>query len=87
MPPSELITEGISLMLFGMGFVFLFLTALVLMTSLMSKIIIRYCDPSACLASGQPVAPATGRKVEDGELIAAISAAIQMHRKHTRKDK
>ena len=42
MTTSNLMTEGINLMLLGMGFVFVFLTVLVIVTTLMSKVITRY---------------------------------------------
>ncbi|MBO9496012.1 OadG family protein [Thalassotalea sp. G20_0] len=82
MNPSDLISEGSSLMLFGMGFVFLFLTLLVLVTSLMSTIIDRYFQeplPSA-VANPIPVNSQPSSSDDQGELVAAISAAIQMHR-------
>lgn len=82
MNPSDLISEGSSLMLFGMGFVFLFLTLLVLATSLMSKIIDRYFrEPAPSGVSSRiPVDSQTASSNDQGELIAAISAAIAMHR-------
>jgi oxaloacetate decarboxylase gamma subunit len=42
MDDTTLISEGFSLMLIGMGFVFVFLAVLVIVTSLMSWIITRY---------------------------------------------
>jgi oxaloacetate decarboxylase gamma subunit len=39
---SSLLNEGLTLMLFGMGFVFLFLTLLVIATSIMSKLMTKY---------------------------------------------
>lgn len=42
MEDSTLMSEGLTLMLTGMGFVFVFLTVLVLVTTLMSWIITRY---------------------------------------------
>lgn len=83
MMPSELISEGFSLMLLGMGFVFLFLSLLVLVTSLMSKIIHRYCpEPLLSVPSTSCPAPVNNPEGLDdpGELVAAISAAIHMHR-------
>ncbi|WP_422445848.1 MULTISPECIES: OadG family protein [unclassified Endozoicomonas] len=81
MNPSDLISEGSSLMLFGMGFVFLFLTLLVLATSLMSTIIDRYFqEPLPSVANPIPVNSQPSSSDDQGELIAVISAAIQMHR-------
>ena len=89
MTPSELISEGSSLMLFGMGFVFLFLTLLVLATHLMSTIITRYFQESATSGTPQVDRTSVSRPTRDqGELVAAISAAVQMHRTkkiHTEK--
>ena len=89
MTPSELISEGSSLMLFGMGFVFLFLTLLVLATHLMSTIITRYFQKSA--TSGAPPVDRTSvsrQNRDQVELVAAISAAVQMHRtKKTQTEK
>ncbi|WBA79952.1 OadG family transporter subunit [Endozoicomonas sp. GU-1] len=82
MNPSDLISEGSSLMLFGMGFVFLFLTLLVLVTSLMSTIIDRYFQEPVPSAVANPILVNSQSSSSDdqGELIAVISAAIQMHR-------
>ena len=81
MSPSELLSEGWSLMAFGMGFVFLFLSLLVFATSQMSRFIGRYFpEPEPVrVASGNRSAVAAARK-DDHELVAAISAAIKLHR-------
>jgi len=57
-------------MLVGMGTVFVFLTALVLATTLMSRLVIRF--------EGEP--PAAGGGDAEAEEVAAISAAIAAHR-------
>ncbi len=86
MTPSELISEGSSLMLFGMGFVFLFLTLLVLVTGLMSGIINRFFQEPAPATSHRTHLSSESRSglspgsEQDSELVAVISAAIQMHR-------
>lgn len=64
---SDLIDQGLTLMLAGMGTVFVFLTILVIGMSAMSKLVMRF-QPSAVPAG-----------VTDQE-VAAISAAITMHR-------
>ncbi|MGB1271840.1 MAG: OadG family protein [Endozoicomonas sp.] len=88
MTPSDLISEGLSLMLFGMGFVFLFLTMLVLVTSLMSRVIGRCFSeplPSSVLAAAKQKTPVLQSPARpQTELVAVISAAIRMHR--TRKE-
>ena len=65
---QDLIYQGVTLMLVGMGTVFVFLTALVVAMSLMA----------AAVGRMQPAASDSG--VSDEE-IAAIGAAIRQHRR------
>lgn len=65
---NELINEGLTLMLAGMGTVFVFLTVLVIAMTLMSRLVSRF-QPSKNAAN-----------VGDDE-IAAITAAITEHRR------
>ena len=65
---NSLIDEGLKLMLAGMGTVFVFLTALVIVTTLMSRLVMRF----------QPKLIASD--ITDEE-VAAISAAITRHRR------
>ena len=74
---SDLLVEGVRLMVAGMGAVFVFLTLLVLATVLMSRLVLRF----------QPVA-ATGDVAGRGEAgevnvleVVAITAAIAEHRR------
>ena len=76
---SDLLVEGINLMIFGMSFVFLFLTTLVGVTLVMSKVVNRFFPEPlpATDTSGQGrVATATN----DNEIVAAITAALHQHR-------
>lgn len=76
-----LVEQGLQLMYFGMGTVFVFLTLLVLVTSAMSFLVQRY---------GSTPAPAANKTVEAGQsgldaaTVAAISAAIHQHRHRDR---
>jgi oxaloacetate decarboxylase (Na+ extruding) subunit gamma len=63
---STLLDKGIELMLVGMGTVFVFLTLLVIMMTVMAQVIMR-------------LTPAAEEAVSDEE-VAAISAAIAQHR-------
>lgn len=63
--PESLISQGLTLMLAGMGTVFVFLTALVLAMTLMSSL------------SGKVRTATSGASDEE---VAAISAAIRRHR-------
>ena len=65
---NELINEGLTLMLAGMGTVFVFLTALVIAMTLMAGLVARFQTPAE--SSG----------ATDDE-IAAIAAAITEHRR------
>ena len=65
---NELINQGLTLMLAGMGTVFVFLTALVIAMTLMAR-----------LVGKVPVPAETGGATDDE--IAAIAAAITQHRR------
>lgn len=65
---STLIDQGLTLMLVGMGTVFVFLTVLVAAMSLMAVIVRRFI----------PVTPDAGTSDEE---VAAIAAALTLHRK------
>ena len=66
--------EGLSLMFIGMGTVFAFLTMLVVIISLVSKVITRYFPEAEALSeSAEPQ--------QDKTLVAVITAAIAQHRK------
>ncbi|MCZ6617479.1 MAG: OadG family protein [Gammaproteobacteria bacterium] len=74
---TDLLVEGVQLMVAGMGAVFVFLTLLVLATSLMSQLVMRF----------QPVAAepeVTADSEVSGSEVAAIAAAIAEHRRSGR---
>ena len=66
---SDLIAQGVELMLAGMGTVIVFLTALVVATALMSRLVMRL--------QGGDVASVQA----DAEKIAVVTAAIVEHRR------
>lgn len=71
----DLIIDGARLAAVGMGTVFLFLTALVWATTLMSTLARRYApDPI------EPAKPSAELAPDRAKLIAIISAAIHAHR-------
>ncbi|MEH6472621.1 MAG: OadG family transporter subunit [Halopseudomonas sp.] len=79
MESSNLINEGLTLMVFGMGFVFVFLTLLIFATGLMSRLVGKYIPEPA------PAAPRASRAAavaapDEGQLVAVISAAIKQYR-------
>ncbi|MHB0776684.1 OadG family protein [Halomonas sp. WWR20] len=76
MEGSQLVQEGFSLMAFGMGFVFVFLSVLVIAMSVMSRLVMRFA-PQAAPAPRKARAAAS----DDTELVAVISAAVQRYRR------
>jgi len=69
---SDLMAQGLALMMAGMGTVFVFLTALVAATVLMSRLVMLLQKPQG---SGSDA---------DAEEIAVITAAIAEHRRRQR---
>ena len=81
---SELMSEALSLMLVGMGFVFVFLTILVFLTGLMSKLVLKYApapEPAAPVAKAAP----QQNNVNDPQLLAVLSAAVAKYRSDHKK--
>ncbi len=74
---ASLLSQGLELMLAGMGTVFVFLTLLVFATRFMSWAVARYMPEE--LPTTGPVAAVASRPTP--EEIAAISAAIALHNK------
>jgi oxaloacetate decarboxylase gamma subunit len=83
---ADIVAQGLELMLYGMGTVVVFLTLLVVATTIMSRLMTRYFpDPAA---PAVPARPAVGEQQQAPavapQVVAAISAAIHQHR---RRDK
>lgn len=79
MQNTELLNEGLALMALGMGFVFTFLTVLVISVTLMSSTVRRFQPapvPSAPMRRGPP-----GASSKDDEVQAVISAAVHRYRR------
>lgn len=79
MTPSELLLEGVELMLFGLGFVFLFLILLVVMIRVMSWVIERFAAKTPVSVSTS-VAPQSASNEPSADVLAAIQSAIHQHR-------
>ncbi|MCW8194005.1 oxaloacetate decarboxylase [Proteobacteria bacterium 005FR1] len=83
---NELISQGINLMLLGMGVVFVFLTLLVFATSFMSALVMRYFpephpEPPV---KAPPISSATTQP--DARLLNILKAAVEEHRsKHNQR--
>ena len=78
MTPSELLLEGVELMLFGIGSVFVFLVLLIVCIRMMSSVIGRFesAPPVQPVSNG----PAATEVDADPDLVAAIQTAIHQHR-------
>jgi len=74
---SQLMADGLGLMGFGMGTVFVFLIILIYATSFMSTLVTKYL-PEAPAAPAKPAsAPAQG---VDPQLLKVLSAAVKEYR-------
>ena len=82
MPVSELLMEGVRLMLLGMGIVFTFLIVLVFALYGMSRVaaVIERRRGAPSLPAAAEGTPHPVDHVADGELIAVIGAAIARYR-------
>ena len=79
---SDLMIEGLTLMVFGMGFVFTFLTLLVLATKTMSATVLRFSpleDLSVLTPPLNMVSPSQ-QVANDAQLMAVLSAAVHRYR-------
>ena len=75
---DNLLEQGVELMLYGMGTVFVFLAVLIVAMTIMSSLMQRYVKPVPAA-----VPPSAQRKTatnNDEQLIAVISAAIHKYR-------
>lgn len=88
MDGNNLINEGLNLMLIGMGFVFTFLTLLVLVTAMMSRLITFYEKRVGLLpAEGIPAPTAvlgasneSSNASKEANIISVLTAAIHRYR-------
>ncbi len=80
MQVSELMVEGLVLMAYGMGFVFVFLTLLIFSTKAMSAITLKLVSEDMTPVV-VPQTPTPVRSVtENSHLIAVLSAAVHQYR-------
>lgn len=77
MAEQSLISQGLELMIFGMGVVFVFLTMLVYVTGFMSKLVNKLASEQEVVAA--PVRTAKPQGV-DPQLLKVLSAAVKEHR-------
>ena len=77
MQTSQLLLEGVEIMLFGMGSVFIFLVLLIFCIRLMSSLTARFVSEPVSVPMQARPAPAVEA---DADTLAAIQAAIHLHR-------
>ena len=83
MPTSDLMLEGLTLMVFGMGFVFTFLTLLVFATKIMSATVLRFTPVADVLVKAPLTMVSPSQQVaNDSQLMAVLSAAVHRYRQH-----
>jgi len=79
---ETLIDQGLNLMLFGMGTVFIFLTILVFATTLMSTVVTRFAtdDEPTKAQNTAPTLTSLSDHATDPNTLIAIKKAIALHR-------
>ena len=78
---GDIVSQGVELMLYGMGTVVMFLALLVVATTLMSRCIIRYFpEPEAPVRQALEKLHGQQGPADDPNLVAAITAAIHQYR-------
>ena len=83
MDETTLVQEGLSLMAFGMGFVVVFLTLLVMATTLMSRLVMRFAP--APVKEEAPSRSSPSPASENDDVVAAIGAAVRRYRQRHRR--
>ncbi len=76
---DNLLSEGLSLLVFGMGFVAVFLTLLVIATTYMSKLVSKLFPEAPPIPKKKPVAAAAAAGNNQDELIAVMTAAVHKY--------
>jgi oxaloacetate decarboxylase gamma subunit len=83
MQDTQLWWEGLSLMAFGMGFVFVFLTLLVGATTVMSRLALKIAPVPTREAT--PDRRADTAPAAEGDVMAAIAVAVHRYRRRHRR--
>lgn len=77
---QTLMQQGVELMLYGMGTVFVFLALLVLATTALSKLTPYFIKAEAVIPAAIPAAAVPARAGNDPQLVAVITAAVHRYR-------
>ena len=81
---ASLLTQGLDLMVYGMGTVFVFLALLILVTSLMSRLVGRFFPETPIASKPVKAVPVKAGVAVDAQTLQAIKLAIQQHRARRR---
>lgn len=77
---QTLIQQGLDLLFYGMGTVFVFLTLLVIGVALMSVIISRFFAEPEAAPMAASYTPTAANAPVDGRVLKVVQAAISQHR-------
>lgn len=77
---GDIVSQGLELMVYGMGTVVFFLTLLIVTVSLMSWCLRRFFPEAEVLVAGAKQAPTVSSTPADLPLAAVIAAAVHRHR-------
>ena len=77
---ESLISQGLSLLIYGMGTVMAFLALLVLVTGLLSRLLARYFPEPVVAPAPKRAAPAPVGAAPSPQIAAVITQAIAQHR-------
>ncbi|WP_439861826.1 OadG family protein [Pseudomonas sp. MBLB4136] len=80
MTANQLLLEGVELMLFGMGSVFIFLVLLIFAIRLMARLLERFAAPAPQRVATAPAPVKAALHEPEPDVLAAIQAAIHQHR-------
>ena len=81
---TELFASSVDLMMVGMGTVFAFLTLMIFMTNLMSRLVMKY-TPDVPNTPAPTALNVQNTAANDKQLISIINAAIKLHRNNSDK--
>ena len=76
----DIVGQGVELMLYGMGTVVIFLAALVVATTAMSRVVTRFFPEPVAVEEPPARRSPAAQGAADPQLVAVISAAIAEHR-------
>lgn len=77
--PSDILSESFQLLIYGMGTVFIFLYILVLVTTAMSRLVLRFApEPEPVIAKKRQSAKVTA---VEPDMLKAIGLAVQEYRR------